>query len=109
MKKILVIGASGQIGTDLTIELRNRFGNENVIASDLRNASDEVMESGVFETLNVLDKDGVKDILERHNITEIYHLAAILSGNAEKEPAKSWDINMQGLFNILELQLLMTN
>lgn len=103
MKKILVIGASGQIGTDLTIELRNRFGNQNVIASDLRNASDEVMKSGVFEILNVLDKDGIKDIIERHNITEIYHLAAILSGNAEKEPAKSWDINMQGLFNILEL------
>ncbi len=103
MKKILVIGASGQIGTDLVIELRKRFGNESTIASDIRQASDEVMNTGVFENLNVLDKDNLVNVCKKHNIQEIYHLAAILSGNAEKKPLLSWDINMKGLLNILEL------
>lgn len=103
MKKILVIGASGQIGTDLVIELRNRFGNENIIASDIRSASVEVMNTGTFEILNVLEKDSIINICKKHNITQIYHLAAILSGNAEKKPIQSWDINMLGLLNILEI------
>lgn len=103
MKKILVIGASGQIGTDLVIELRNRFGNENIIASDIRSASAEVMNTGTFEILNVLEKDSIINICKKHNITQIYHLAAILSGNAEKKPIQSWDINMLGLLNILEI------
>jgi len=103
MKKILVIGASGQIGTDLVIELRKRFGNDSTIASDIRTASDEVMNSGVFENLNVLDKENLINVCKKHDIQEIYHLAAILSGNAEKKPLASWDINMRGLLNILEL------
>ena len=103
MKKILVIGASGQIGTDLVIELRKRFGNDSTIASDIRTASDEVMSSGVFENLNVLDKENLINVCKKHDIQEIYHLAAILSGNAEKKPLASWDINMRGLLNILEL------
>ncbi len=103
MKKILVIGASGQIGSDLVIELRKRFGNENTIASDIRLASDEIMSSGTFETLNVLEKDNLINVCKKYNIQEIYHLAAILSGNAEKNPLKSWEINMQGLLNVLEV------
>jgi len=103
MKKILVIGASGQIGTDLVIELRKRFGNDSTIASDIRTASGEVMKTGVFENLNVLEKENIIKICKKHNIQEIYHLAAILSGNAEKKPLISWDINMQGLLNILEI------
>lgn len=103
MKKILVIGASGQIGTDLTMELRKRFGNENVIASDIKEPSKAIMESGVFVELNVLDKSVLEQVVDVHKITEIYHLAAILSGNAEKAPKRSWDINMEGLFNVLEI------
>ena len=103
MKKILVIGASGQIGTDLTIELRKQFGAENVIASDIKNACEDVMQGGSFEILDVMDKKKISEILDKYNITEIYHLAAILSGNAEKNPKWAWDINMDSLFNILEL------
>ncbi len=103
MKKVLVIGASGQIGTDLTVELRRRFGNENVIASDIKKASDVVMNSGAFEELNVLDKSALEAVVDKYQITEIYHLAAILSGNAEKAPKRSWDINMEGLFNVLDV------
>ncbi len=103
MKKILVIGAAGQIGTDLTIELRKRFGNQNVIASDLKQPSAEILSSGTFIELNVLDKASMEQAIKQHQITEIYHLAAILSGNAEKAPKRSWDINMEGLFNVLDL------
>ena len=103
MKKILVIGASGQIGTDLTMELRKRFGNENVIASDIKTPSDMVLNSGPFTEVNVLDKENLEKVVDLYKITEIYHLAAILSGNAEKAPRKSWDINMEGLFNVLDI------
>ncbi len=103
MKKILVIGASGQIGTDLTLELRKRFGNENVIASDIKEPCKNVLNSGVFEELNVLDKSALENVVDKHQITEIYHLAAILSGNAEKAPKRSWDINMDSLFNVLDV------
>lgn len=103
MKKILIIGASGQIGTDLTVELRKQFGAENVIASDIKDACEDVMQGGPFEILDVMDKKKISEILDKYNITEIYHLAAILSGNAEKNPKWAWDINMDSLFNILEL------
>ena len=103
MKKILVIGAAGQIGTDLTIELRNRFGAENVIASDIKLGSDEVMEGGPFEKLDAMDKKALETILDEYQITEIYHLAAILSGKAEKNPKWAWDLNMNSLFNVLDI------
>ncbi len=102
MKKVLVIGASGQIGTDLTMELRKRFGNDAIVASDIKEPAAAVLNSGAFETLNVLDKDLLASVIKKHQITEIYHLAAILSGNAEKAPKRSWDINMEGLFNVLD-------
>jgi len=103
MKKILVIGASGQIGSDLTVELRNRFGEFNVIATDIKEATQEVMDTGIFEFLDVLDNKKISETIDKFKITEIYHLAAILSGNAEKNPMWAWDINMRGLFNVLEL------
>lgn len=103
MKKILVIGAAGQIGTDLTIELRNRFGAENVIATDIKMASEEVMNGGPFENLDAMDKKRIAAVLEEYEITEIYHLAAILSGNAEKNPRWAWDLNMNSLFNVLDI------
>lgn len=101
MKKILVIGAAGQIGTDLTVELRNRFGAENIVASDIKLGSEEVMEGGPFEKLDAMDKQALESILEKYQITEIYHLAAILSGKAEKNPKWAWDLNMNSLFNVL--------
>jgi nucleoside-diphosphate-sugar epimerase len=103
MKKILIIGASGQIGSDLTVELRNRFGADNVIASDIKPATAEVMDGGPFETVDVMNKERIAEVLDAYQITEIYHLAAILSGNAEKNPKWAWDINMESLFNVLDL------
>jgi len=97
------LGCAGQIGSDLTLELRKIYGNSNVYASDIRQADKEIMESGPFEILNVLEADKVADMVKRHGITQIYHLAAILSGNAEKKPLPSWDINMKGLLDILEI------
>ncbi|MBM3404251.1 MAG: L-threonine 3-dehydrogenase [Bacteroidetes bacterium] len=103
MEKILVIGCSGQIGSELTMELRKRYGNNNVIATDIRPAGAEVADSGPFEILDVLDASKLQLIVEHEKITQIYHLAAILSGNAEKRPLQSWDINMRSLMNVLEL------
>ena len=103
MKKILVIGSAGQIGSDLVLELRKRFGNETVVASDIRRPLPEILEGGVFEELDVLDKQSLEQIIDKHQITEIYHLAAILSGNAEKNPGRAWEINMNSLFNVLDV------
>ena len=103
MEKILVIGCSGQIGSELTLELRKKYGNVNVIATDIRPAPQEIVDSGKFEILDVLDTSKLQLILEHEKITQVYHLAAILSGNAEKRPLASWDINMKSLINVLEL------
>ena len=103
MKKILIIGASGQIGSDLTIELRKSFGADNVIATDIKNATDEIMQGGPFEILDVMNTTQLSSAIDKHKITEIYHLAAILSGNAEKNPKLAWDINMNSLFNVLDI------
>lgn len=103
MEKILVIGCAGQIGSELTLELRKIYGGSNVIATDIRPAPPEVAGSGPFEILDVLDASKLQLILEHEKITQIYHLAAILSGNAEKRPLPSWEINMRSLINVLEL------
>jgi len=103
MKKILIIGASGQIGSDLTVELRKQFGSNNVVASDLKNATDEIMQGGPFEILDVMDQKQLSLVIDKYKITEIYHLAAILSGNAEKNPKWAWDINMNSLFIVLDI------
>ncbi len=103
MDKILVIGCSGQIGSELTLELRKLYGNANVIATDIRPAPQDILESGPFEVLDVLDISKLQLILEHEKVTQVYHLAAILSGNAEKRPLPSWEINMRSLMNILEL------
>jgi nucleoside-diphosphate-sugar epimerase len=102
-EKILVIGCSGQIGSELTLELRKIYGNSNVIATDIRPAPPDIAGSGPFEILDVLDSAKLQLILEHEKITQVYHLAAILSGNAEKRPLASWDINMRSLMNVLEL------
>jgi len=101
MEKILVTGAMGQLGTELTPALQNIFGVSNVISTDIMSNEKSAL-SGPFELLNVIDKDTLVKIIRRHKITQIYHLAAILSANAELNPLQSWDINMKGLSNVLE-------
>ena len=103
MKKVLVIGASGQIGSDLVLELRKRFGADNIIASDIREPMREVLEGGPYVELNAMNKADIEKVVDDYKITEVYHLAAILSGNAEKNPAMAWDINMNSLFIILDV------
>ena len=98
--KILVIGANGQIGTVLTEALREKYGNDNVLATDIRTSETT---QGPFEILDILDGDRLSEIVKKYSITQIYHLAAILSANGEKNPRRTWDINMTGLFNVLEV------
>jgi|TARA_B110000914_G_scaffold60689_1_gene52718 nucleoside-diphosphate-sugar epimerase len=101
--KILVIGSSGQIGTELVVELRGLYGDSNVVASDIIPSSDEIMSSGPFEKLDVTDNNLLLEIIKKHKISHVYLLAAILSANAEKNPNLSWKLNMDSLFNILNL------
>lgn len=104
-KKILVTGAIGQIGSELVLALRQKYGQENVIASDLRNPSDQASEQAFqpFEILDVLNKAAIEQVVKKHQINVIYHLAAILSAAGEKNPQLCWDVNMNGLYNILEV------
>ncbi|PCJ25511.1 MAG: NAD-dependent epimerase [Flavobacteriales bacterium] len=99
--RILVIGSSGQIGTELVEELRRLYGNENVIASDIRES--QIEQTGPFEILDILNKVQLLEIVEKYNIKEIYLLAALLSATAEKNPTFGWDLNMNSLFNVLDL------
>ncbi len=103
MDKILVIGAAGQIGSDLVTELRRTYGESNVFATDIKPASQDIMESGPFQILDVMDDKQLIHFIIRHKITQIYLLAAVLSGNAEKLPVQAWDINMKSLLNVLEI------
>ncbi len=103
MENILVIGAAGQIGSELVIELRKRYGAEQVFATDIKQAPTDVVDGGPFEILDVMDSNRLIHFVIRHKITQIYHLAAVLSGNAEKIPIQAWDINMRSLMNILDL------
>ncbi|MGB0887112.1 MAG: NAD-dependent epimerase/dehydratase family protein [Vicingaceae bacterium] len=98
---VLVIGSSGQIGTELVEELRVLYGNKNVIASDIREP--QIKQDGPFEILDILNKVQLLEIVEKHNIKQIYLLAALLSATAEKNPAFGWDLNMNSLFNVLNL------
>jgi len=103
MEKILVIGAAGQIGSELLVALRNIHGAENVWATDIKTPPADILEGGPFQVLDVLDDKQLIHFVIRHKITQIYHLAAVLSGNAEKLPIQAWNINMDGLMNILEV------
>ncbi|MFD2564252.1 NAD-dependent epimerase/dehydratase family protein [Aquimarina rubra] len=98
--KILVIGANGQLGSVLTSELRNKFGDENVIASDLKGSEGS---KGKFEVIDATDIHRIEEVVTKHKITQIYHLAAILSAKGEETPLSTWDINMKTLFNVLEV------
>ena len=102
MERILVTGALGQLGTELVLKLQKLFGTENVIFTDIHPPLIEKF-NGKFHTLDVLDKKALTKITWENNITQIYHLAAILSANAEKTPNLAWKINMDGLINVLEV------
>lgn len=104
MKKILVTGSLGQIGSELVTHLRDIYGDTNVIATDIRKIDgNPVVEAGPFETLDVLDPQKMSDIVKKYNCDSIIHLAALLSAVAEAKPALAWNINMGGLFNALEV------
>jgi nucleoside-diphosphate-sugar epimerase len=96
-ERILVTGANGQIGSELVSSLRGIYGEDNVIASDLVDKA-----NGRFEQLDVTDANRLGEVLRKHDITHIYHLAALLSGTSEKNPKLAWKINMDGLFNVLD-------
>ncbi|MBT4345400.1 NAD-dependent epimerase/dehydratase family protein [Flavobacteriales bacterium] len=102
-EKILIIGSSGQIGTELVIELRMIHGNENVIATDLKTSSEEVMNSGPFEYLDVMDEALLRDIVKRYNISQVYLLAALLSATAEKNIELGWQLNTRSHSHVLDL------
>lgn len=100
---ILVLGASGQIGTELTQKLRKIYGNTNVIASDIRKGSDAFMSSGPFEIIDATDKQAILDTVTTYKVTQVYLLAAMLSATAEKMPQKAWNLNMNSLLAVLDL------
>src|SRR5687767_4598910 len=102
-EKILVIGASGQIGVELTIALRRIYGNANVVASDLREQNPLLEGTGPYVSLDVMNKEMLHVQVIRQGITQIYHLAAILSATGERNPALAWHLNMQGLLNVLDI------
>ena len=102
-KKTLILGACGQIGTELTLELRSRHGSESVIATDIREGQDELMQSGPFITLDATDAKAIAEVLNSHEISEVYLMAAMLSATAEKNPFRAWNLNMSSLLNVLEL------
>ena len=100
---ILLIGASGQIGTDLTMSLRAIYGASHVVASDIKSASTEVMESGPFEQLDIMDPVRLNEIVLKYNVTQVYLLAALLSATAEKNIELGWALNMRSLSHVLDL------
>lgn len=101
--KILIIGACGQIGSELTFKLRALYGDKNVIASDISYSNLEVVNSGIFEIVDAQDYAAIKGCVEKHQIDTVYLMAAILSAMGEKYPMKAWDLNMSSLFHVLNL------
>jgi nucleoside-diphosphate-sugar epimerase len=103
MRRILVTGAVGQIGSELTVELRRRYGAGNVVAAGHRTRPAPVLCEGPFEYIDVARRDSIEDVVKRYNIDAVYHMAAILSAVGEAKPHLAWEVNMNGLYNILEV------
>lgn len=103
MSKILVLGSCGQIGTELVLALRQQFGNNNVVAADLRDTCPDILNNGPYIKLDALDRTAVRSYIIDEQIKEVYLLAALLSATAEKNPDFAWKLNMEGLFTILDL------
>lgn len=100
---VLVLGASGQIGTDLVLRLRNELGASRVIATDIKDVAPEAFRDGPYHKLDVMDGSAMASLIDQHQVTQVYHLAALLSATAEKQPMFGWKLNMDGLFNLLEI------
>jgi nucleoside-diphosphate-sugar epimerase len=103
MSKILVLGSFGQIGTELVLTLRAKYGNQTVVAADLREECPVILQNGPYIQLDALQKESVRAFIIEQEITEVYLLAALLSATAEKNPDFAWKLNMEGLFTILDL------
>ena len=104
LKRILVTGATGQIGSELVIELRKKYGQENVIAAGhKRKPSEKLLESGPFEYVDVTDRETIRTVVKKYDIDEVYHLASILSATGEENPQLAWNVNMGGLYDVLEI------
>jgi len=101
--KVLIIGACGQIGSELTLKLRAQLGSNMVVASDIREGDNEVVSSGPFEILDAKDFEGIKACVLKHDIHTVYLLAALLSATGEKYPDKAWSLNMTSLLHVLDL------
>ena len=98
---LLIIGSQGQIGTVLTESLQEIYGHHRVVAADLRTPQAPI--DGPFEQLNILDGERLLEVVRKHKVTQIYHLAALLSAKGEQNPRQTWTVNMNGLFNVLEV------
>ena len=103
-EKILVTGATGQIGSELTLKLRKKYGNDNVVAAGhKRKPSEKLLESGPFVYLDVTDKEAIEKVVKEYEIDTVYHLAAVLSAIGEEKPQLAWHVNINGLYNVLEV------
>ena len=102
MKRILIVGAGGQIGSELTMYLRGIYGGANVVAADVRECK-TLAENGPFEVLNALDIPAYAAVVAKYNIDSIFNLVALLSATGEKDPKRAWDINIGALVNSLEI------
>ncbi|MGB9778467.1 MAG: L-threonine 3-dehydrogenase [Candidatus Bathyarchaeales archaeon] len=104
MKRILVTGATGQIGSELTIELRKKYGEDNVVAAGhKRKPSEKLLASGPFEYVDTTSKENIEKVVKEYDIDTIYHLAAVLSATGEENPQLAWNVNINGLYNVLEV------
>jgi nucleoside-diphosphate-sugar epimerase len=100
---VLVIGSCGQLGTELVENLQQIYGPANVVASDIRQSDSPLFTNGPFEVLDIMDQNRLAEIVQKYKPTQVYHLAALLSATAEKNPELGWKLNMDGLFNVLNL------
>jgi nucleoside-diphosphate-sugar epimerase len=100
---ILILGACGQIGTELTLALRDKYGTDQIVASDIRRSDLAELQDGSFEILDASDADALRAVCEQYKVHTVYHLVAMLSATGEKFPMKAWDLNMQSLLHVLEL------
>jgi nucleoside-diphosphate-sugar epimerase len=104
MKKILVTGATGQIGSELTVALRKKYGGDNVVAvGHKRKPSDELLSSGPFEFVDVCEKESLEKVVNNYDVDTVCHLAAVLSATGEQNPQAAWNLNMGSLYNVLEI------
>lgn len=100
MGKVLVVGACGQIGSELVKKLRSKRGDDHIVAADIREPENN---TGLFEVIDIMDKARLEEVVDKHEISEVYQLAALLSATAEQKPDFAWKLNMEGLFNVLDL------